>query len=109
MPRPRRKCENTKADPNLECAICLSGFEEDMALIPELTCNCILIVHEACWDQWTGICLYCRNIITLEPPINLTRPHYYRIVWVLIAITTFAIYANLIMINIATINLYLKG
>jgi len=54
----------------LRCLICLSDFEEDFAHIPVLSCPCVLIVHEKCWDQWTGNCLYCRTI----PPIRIPRP-----------------------------------
>jgi hypothetical protein len=43
------------------CLICLEPFEENEALIPDLQCSCLLIVHEKCWEPWSGECLYCRQ------------------------------------------------
>ena len=43
------------------CLICLEPFEENEALIPDLECSCLLIVHEKCWEPWSGECLYCRQ------------------------------------------------
>ena len=44
----------------MECYICLSEFETDYALIPELSCSCIIVVHQGCWIKWNGTCIYCR-------------------------------------------------
>jgi hypothetical protein len=43
------------------CKICLLDFETDHAFIPELDCDCILIVHEECWERWNETCIYCRE------------------------------------------------
>lgn len=45
----------------MECAICLLEFQEDSAYVPDLGCHCTFIVHEECWNRWTGSCLYCRQ------------------------------------------------
>lgn len=45
----------------MECPICLTTFETDAALIPQLQCNCIFVVHPDCWNKWTQQCLYCRD------------------------------------------------
>jgi hypothetical protein len=45
----------------MDCPICLTKFETDEALIPELQCNCIFVVHAECWNKWTRECLYCRG------------------------------------------------
>jgi hypothetical protein len=58
------------------CPICLEAFEENEALIPELECSCLLIVHEKCWEPWSGECLYCRQTEeppNLEPPIQIRQ------------------------------------
>jgi hypothetical protein len=54
------------------CPICIEPFEENEALIPELDCSCLLIVHEKCWEPWSGECLYCRQTREIvEPPIEI--------------------------------------
>ena len=56
------------------CPICLENFQEDEAYIPDdLNCNCILIVHWSCWEPWSGECLYCRNIesLNIQPNVNV--------------------------------------
>jgi len=63
------------------CPICLEPFEENEALIPELDCSCLLIVHEKCWEPWSGECLYCRQTdeapIIVEPvPLQLNHTVY---------------------------------
>jgi hypothetical protein len=58
----------------MKCIICLSNFETNEALIPELRCSCILVVHEECWDQWTGACLYCREYPE-QPQIHVIEIH----------------------------------
>uniref|UniRef100_A0A6C0APR3 RING-type domain-containing protein n=1 Tax=viral metagenome TaxID=1070528 RepID=A0A6C0APR3_9ZZZZ len=50
-----------------QCPICLEEFTEDFAFVPELPCNCALIVHQSCWEPWSGDCLYCRDTLTNEP------------------------------------------
>ena len=44
----------------MDCPICLTNFDSDSALIPELNCSCVFVVHEECWNKWTNNCLYCR-------------------------------------------------
>jgi hypothetical protein len=48
------------------CKICLLDFETDHAHIPDLDCECILIVHEECWERWNDTCIYCRQPGTVE-------------------------------------------
>ena len=43
------------------CPICLSEFETNYALIPDLDCNCIYAVHDECWEKWNYTCIYCRT------------------------------------------------
>lgn len=43
------------------CPICLCEFDTNYAIIPDLYCNCIYIVHEDCWKQWNDTCIYCRS------------------------------------------------
>ena len=50
----------------MNCPICLELFTEDEAHIPDLSCGCNLIVHEECWQPWSGECLYCRNTEIIE-------------------------------------------
>ena len=60
----------------MECPICLTNFDSDSALIPELNCSCVFVVHEQCWSKWTNDCLYCRNqeVVYTAEPIRLYRP-----------------------------------
>ena len=61
----------------MECPICLTNFDSDSALIPELNCSCVFVVHEECWNKWTNDCLYCRNqeiVYTAEPIRLYQRP-----------------------------------
>ena len=44
----------------MECSICLLNFENNYAYIPELPCNCTIVVHEECWIKWQA-CIYCRQ------------------------------------------------
>jgi hypothetical protein len=60
----------------VQCLICLEPFEENEALIPELECSCLLIVHEACWEPWSGECLYCRQIEEYIPPVQINQSVY---------------------------------
>ena len=53
---------------SVSCPICLESFDVNEAYIPDLDCNCTLIVHWSCWEPWTGECLYCRNTIEYEEP-----------------------------------------
>ena len=62
------------SDKQLECMICLSDFQADFAHIPELDCSCTIIVHEECWEQWSGTCLYCRNTNNIVVPAPINRP-----------------------------------
>ena len=39
----------------------MEQFVTDDALIPEIDCDCVFVVHPECWVQWTGVCLYCRE------------------------------------------------
>ena len=58
------------------CPICLENFQGDEAYIPDdLNCNCILIVHWKCWEPWSGECLYCRNIesLNIQPNVNVVN------------------------------------
>ena len=50
-----------------QCPICLEEFTEDAAHIPDLPCNCLLIVHLECWEPWSGECLYCRESLPEQP------------------------------------------
>ena len=61
------------------CIICLEPFEENEALIPELDCSCLLIVHEKCWEPWSGECLYCRQAEEpqyIPPPLQINQSVY---------------------------------
>jgi len=63
----------------MDCPICLTNFDSDSALIPELNCSCLFVVHEECWNNWTKKCLYCRNqpgFLTAQP-IRLNRESLY--------------------------------
>jgi len=62
------------SDKQLECMICLSDFNADFAHIPELDCSCTIIVHEECWNKWSGSCLYCRTTNIVPAPINRPMP-----------------------------------
>jgi hypothetical protein len=55
-----------------QCPICLEHFKEDGAHVPDLPCDCCLIVHLECWAQWSGSCLYCREEVREFP--NLVEP-----------------------------------
>ena len=55
------------------CPICLSEFETDFAIIPELDCNCMYVVHEECWDQWNYSCIYCRSYTISNTFDNLSE------------------------------------
>jgi len=88
------------SEKQLECQICFEDFHADFAFIPELDCSCTIIVHEECWEQWSGLCLYCRNReyddippITEEvrPPINYKDAFLMYVIWPLI----FLAYASL--------------
>lgn len=60
------------SEKQLECQICFEDFHADFAFIPELDCSCTIIVHEECWEQWSGLCLYCRNrVCEVEEPIDI--------------------------------------
>ena len=52
----------------VSCLICLDYFKNDSAHIPDLPCSCTLIVHEECWEPWSGECLYCREALIEELP-----------------------------------------
>lgn len=100
----REAREARAPDSKMECAICLSEFQADFALIPELDCNCIVVVHEECWDQWSGLCLYCRNTaIELGPmPMIRTRSMYNPLnttAWVGIIAIILILYINIILIK----------
>lgn len=59
------------------CLICLEPFEENEALIPELDCSCLLVVHEKCWEPWSGECLYCRQTEEVPfVPVQLNQTFY---------------------------------
>jgi len=60
----------------MDCPICLTNFDSDSALIPELNCSCVFVVHEECWNKWTNNCLYCRNqdIVYTAEPARLYQP-----------------------------------
>ena len=62
------------SDKQLECMICLSDFHANFAHIPELDCSCTIIVHEECWEHWSGRCLYCRNTNNIVVPAPINRP-----------------------------------
>jgi len=82
---------------SLECSICFSEFIEDSAYIPVLDCSCILIVHEECWNKWTGICIYCRTPqqIIERVPVNVPVLCERRVVNIVCAIICF-LYARLV-------------
>jgi hypothetical protein len=64
------------SEKQLECQICFEDFHADFAFIPELDCSCTIIVHEECWEQWSGLCLYCRNReYEVEEPIYIVTSH----------------------------------
>lgn len=79
------------SEKQLECMICLSDFHADFAHIPELDCSCTIIVHEECWEQWSGYCLYCRNTDYYTPNLNTvpvnrrielcTKPNLIYLIW----------------------------
>jgi hypothetical protein len=58
-----------------KCMICLSDLPPESEFIPPLNCSCTMIVHEECWNQWSGSCLYCRHDIVLE---DLARRPFFR-------------------------------
>ena len=64
----------------MECPICLTTFETDAALIPQLVCSCVFVVHPDCWLKWNQACLYCRTEIIQEPIIELQNiDRYYKL------------------------------
>jgi hypothetical protein len=88
-----------------QCPICLESFKEDEALIPDLPCNCALIVHLDCWTPWSGSCLYCREEVqefqhVVEPQLQQAQPNivYYNPADVLcIIVACFVIYFYIII------------
>ena len=75
------------------CQICLLDFETDHALIPDLDCGCILIVHEECWERWNDTCIYCRRpgtvqVIDIAYPQQRTTYYYiYAVLFLMYIIT----------------------
>jgi hypothetical protein len=67
----------------MECPICLTTFETDEALIPQLQCSCVFVVHPECWIKWNQACLYCRNGIDHDEPAQMIQvqniDRYYKI------------------------------
>ena len=58
------------------CPICLSEFETNYALIPDLDCNCIYAVHQECWEKWNYTCIYCRTYTITNTFEDLAEVYY---------------------------------
>jgi hypothetical protein len=77
------------------CPICFCEFETDYAIVPELLCDCVYIVHEECWNQWNATCIYCRNrtvrvTLTTLSDVHERRMRRLMILFYLICILMFA-------------------
>ena len=57
------------------CMICLTNLQPGSRFVPELNCSCTILVHEECWNQWSGICLYCRREVIIYPD-QRPRPYF---------------------------------
>ena len=82
----------------MECYICLSDFETDYALIPELSCSCIIVVHQVCWIKWNGTCIYCRATAKQQGYVNsaelaIVRSRIIILKWAFLAYLGFVVYS----------------
>jgi hypothetical protein len=45
----------------MTCPVCLEPLQINTHYAPYLECHCKYVVHQECWRQWSGECIYCRN------------------------------------------------